>query len=158
MAPHSGTFAWKVPWMEEPGGLHSMGLLWIGHDRVTSLSLFTFHALQKEMATHSSILAWRIPGTEEPSGLPSMGSHRVRHDWSDLAASRLKWIGVCKCTMTMLGSCQALSKCSVQFSSVQSLSCLTICDPMDYSMPGFPVRHQLPEFAQTHVHWVSDAI
>ena len=38
------------------------------------------------MATHSSILAWRLPGTEEPSGLPSMGSHRVRHDWSDLAA------------------------------------------------------------------------
>ena len=39
------------------------------------------------MATHSSILAWGIPGTEEPSGLPSMGSHRVRHDWSDLAAA-----------------------------------------------------------------------
>ena len=39
------------------------------------------------MATHSSVLAWRLPGTEEPSGLPSMGSHRVRHDWSDLAAA-----------------------------------------------------------------------
>ena len=49
---------------------------------------FTFHfqALEKEMATHSSVLAWRIPGTGEPGGLPSMGSHRVRHDWSDLAA------------------------------------------------------------------------
>ena len=39
------------------------------------------------MATHSSILAWRIPGTEEPGGLPSMGLYRVRHDWSDLAAT-----------------------------------------------------------------------
>ena len=39
------------------------------------------------MATHSSVLAWRIPRTEEPGGLPSMGSHRVRHDWSDLAAA-----------------------------------------------------------------------
>ena len=39
------------------------------------------------MATHSSVLAWRIPGTGEPGGLPSMGSHRVRHDWSDLAAA-----------------------------------------------------------------------
>ena len=39
------------------------------------------------MATHSSILAWRIPGTGEPGGLPSMRSHRVRHDWSDLAAA-----------------------------------------------------------------------
>ena len=39
------------------------------------------------MATHSSVLAWRIPGTAEPGGLLSMGSHRVRHDWSDLAAA-----------------------------------------------------------------------
>ena len=48
---------------------------------------FQFHALEKEMATHSSALAWRIPGTGEPGGLLSMGSHRVRHDWSDLAAA-----------------------------------------------------------------------
>ena len=48
---------------------------------------FHFHALEKEMATHSSVLAWRIPGTGQPGGLPSMGSHRVRHDWSDLAAA-----------------------------------------------------------------------
>ena len=37
-------------------------------------------------------------------------------------------------------------------------SCLTLCDPMDCSMPGFPVLHYLLDFAQTHVHWVSDAI
>ena len=48
---------------------------------------FPFHALEKEMATNSSVLTWRIPGTGEPGGLPSMGSHRVRHDWSDLAAA-----------------------------------------------------------------------
>ena len=48
---------------------------------------FHFHALEKEMATHSSDLAWRIPGTGEPGRLLSMGSHRVRHDWSDLAAA-----------------------------------------------------------------------
>ena len=42
------------------------------------------------MATHSSVLAWRIPGTREPGGLPSMGWHRVRHDWSDLAAWPLR--------------------------------------------------------------------
>ena len=39
------------------------------------------------MAPHSSVLAWRIPGMGEPGGLPSMGSHRVRHNWSDLAAA-----------------------------------------------------------------------
>ena len=37
-------------------------------------------------------------------------------------------------------------------------SCLTLCNPMDYSTPDFHVLHYLPEFAQTHVHWVSDAI
>ena len=42
MAPHSSTLAWKIPWMEEPGGLQSVGLLRVRHDRVTSLSLFTF--------------------------------------------------------------------------------------------------------------------
>ena len=45
----------------------------------------------------------------------------------------------------------------VQFSSVAQ-SCPTLCDPMDCSMPGFPVHRQLPELAQTHVHRVSDAI
>ena len=57
----------------------------------TQLSDFTFtfhfHALEREMATHSSVLAWRTPGTGKPGGLPSMGSHRVRSDWSDLAAA-----------------------------------------------------------------------
>ena len=48
---------------------------------------FLFHPLEKEMATHSSVLAWRIPGTGNRGGLPSMGSHRVRHNWSDLAAT-----------------------------------------------------------------------
>ena len=81
----------------------------------TQLSYFTFtfhfHALEKEMTTHSSVLAWRIPGTGEPGGLPSMGLHRVRHDWSDLAAAA-----------------------------------------------DFPVLHCLLLLAQTHAHWISDAI
>ena len=64
MATHFSAFAWKIPWMEEPGRLQSMGSL-----------TFHFHALDKEMATHSSVLAWRIPGMGEPGGLPSMGSH-----------------------------------------------------------------------------------
>ena len=79
MAPHSSTLAWKLPWMEEPGGLQSMrSLSW------TQLSNFTFtvhfYALEKEMATHSSVLAWRIPGTGEPGGLQFMGSLRVEHN------------------------------------------------------------------------------
>ena len=77
MAPHSSTLAWKIPWMEEPGGLQSMGSLRVRHDFTFT---FHYHALEKEMATHSSVLAWRISGMGEPGGLPSMGSHRVRHD------------------------------------------------------------------------------
>ena len=48
-------------------------------------------------------------------------------------------------------------KSSVQFSSVAQ-SCQTLCDPMNRSTPGLPVHHQLPEFTQTHVHRVGDAI
>ena len=46
---------------------------------------------------------------------------------------------------------------SLQFISVAQ-SCLTLCAPMDWSMPGFPVHHHLPELAQAHVHWVGDVI
>ena len=57
MATHSSTLAWKIPWMEEPGRLQSIG---VSNSR-TRLSDFTFtfhfHALEKEMATHSSVLA-----------------------------------------------------------------------------------------------------
>ena len=45
----------------------------------------------------------------------------------------------------------------LQFSSVAQ-SCLTLCDPMNGSMPGLPVHHHLSEFTKTHVHWVRDAI
>ena len=79
MAPHSSTLAGKIPWMEGPGGLQSMGSL--SWTRLSDFSFtFHFHALEKEMATHSSVLAWRIPGTGEPGKLLSMGSHRVRHN------------------------------------------------------------------------------
>ena len=53
-------------------------------------------------------------------------------------------------------TCQMLG-ILLQFSSVTQL-CLTLCEPMDCSMPGFPVHHQLPEFTQTHIYQVSDAI
>ena len=47
---------------------------------------------------------------------------------------------------------------SDQFSSVQLLSSVRLCDAMDYSTPGLPVHHQLPQFTQTHVHQVRDTI
>ena len=79
MAPHSSALAWKIPWMEGPGGLqYGVTESW------TRLSGFTFtfhfHPLEGKMATHSGVLAWRIPWTEKPGGLQSMGSRRVGHD------------------------------------------------------------------------------
>ena len=87
--------------------------------------------LEEGMATHASIFTWKIPWTEEPGGLQSMGSQRVRHDWRDLTH---------------------------QIRSDQSLSRVWLCNPMNRSTPGLPVHHQLPEFTQTQVHRVSDAI
>ena len=86
MAPHSSTLAWQIPWMEEPGGLQSIGSLRVGQDWATSLSLFTFMYWRRKWQPTPVFLPG-IPGTGEPSGLPSMGSHRVGHDWSDLAAA-----------------------------------------------------------------------
>ena len=51
MAPHSSTLAWKILWMEEPGGLQSMGSPRVGHDWATSLSLFTFMHWRKWQPT-----------------------------------------------------------------------------------------------------------
>ena len=81
MATHASTLAWKIPWTEEPGGLHAVHGVAKSQTRLSNFTFtFHFHALGKETATHSSVLAWRIPGTAEPGGLPRMGSHRVGHD------------------------------------------------------------------------------
>ena len=83
----------------------------------------------------------------------------------------LSWQGTCPHTCQSLCQCacihlflffdtsimHCISTLLYQFSSVTQL-CLTLCHPMNRSTPGLPVHHQLPEFTQTHVHWVSDAI
>ena len=95
MAPHSSTLAWKFPWMEEPGRLQSMGSLRVGHDWMTSLSLFTFMHWRRKWQPTPVFL----PG--EPQGWGSLvgcrlWGHRVRHDWSDLAAAAAE-LASCNC-------------------------------------------------------------
>ena len=109
MATYPSILAWEIPWMEEPGGLLSMGSHRVGHDwsdlaaaafprlppwlsgkestcqcrRLQSLwvqSLGWEDPLEEKMVTRSSILVWRIPRTKEPGRLQSIGSQRVRHD------------------------------------------------------------------------------
>ena len=106
------------------------------------------------MATHSSILAWRIPRIEEPGRLQSVGSQRGGHNWSDLAHKRGLF---CLWSLIQVDwvRWELPSRCC--YFSVAHL-CPTFCDAMDCSKSGFPVLHYLLEFAQTHVHWVSDAI
>ena len=71
------------------------------------------------------------------------------HIWKDTYKNmHISWCYFCQ---------NKLETTSVQFSSVGQ-SCPTLCDPMNRSMPGLPVHHQLPEFTQTHVHRVGDAI
>ena len=83
-------------------------------------SLCWEHSLEKGMATHSSILAWRIPWTEEPGGLQSMGSQKSQTWWSDKTTAAATYIYTCD-----------------QNSGSEVIqSCLTLCDPVDCSLPG----------------------
>ena len=90
MAPHSSTLAWKIPWMEEPGRLKSMGSLRVGHNWATSLSLFIFMHWRRKWQPTPVFLPGESQGRESLVRLTSMGSHRVGHDWSDLAAAMTK--------------------------------------------------------------------
>ena len=102
--------------------------------------------LEKEMATHFSNLAWKIPQTEDPGGLQFHGVARVRHN---IATKSQR-------SQVILYHFEQPDP-SDQIRSVAQ-SCPTLCDPRNPSTPGLPVHHQLPEFTQTHVHQVSDAI
>ena len=81
IATHSSTLAWKIPWMEEPGRLHTVHGVATSPTRRSDFNFtFHFHALEKEIATHSCVRAWRIPWMEEPGGLQSMGSQTLGED------------------------------------------------------------------------------
>ena len=99
---------------------------------------FHFHALEKEMATHSRILAWRIPGTAEPGGLPIYG---VAQSWTRLkrfsSNSRSLWLTPASQSIP-ISSKQVLLTSSygvcVLLCTVAQF-CLTLCKPMDCSLP-----------------------
>ena len=120
---------------------------------------------EKGMSTHPSILAWKIPWTQ------STESQRVRHYWAT-NINILTFIIITSLISFLFFTTQACifrhyifilpvkkikNKTTCLFSSVAQ-SCPTLCDPMNCSTPGLPVHHQLLEFTQTHIHWVSDAI
>ena len=93
MAPHSSTLAWRIPWMEEPSGLQSMGSQRVGHDWTTSLSLFTCMHWRRKWQPTPVFLPGESQGRGSLVGCCLWGQHRVGHDWSDLAAAAEKLEG-----------------------------------------------------------------
>ena len=86
VAPQSSPLAWKIPWMEEPGRLQSMGLLRVGHDWVTSLSLFTLMHWRRKWQPTPMFLSGESQGQGSLVGCHLWGC-TVGHDWSDLATA-----------------------------------------------------------------------
>ena len=110
---------------------------------------------------HQPLLSMAFSRQEDCSELPCPPPGDLQTHVSSLC---LLWLLHCRQILYHWAMREAHVKCiyigkglSVQFSSVTQ-SCLTLCDPMNRSMPGFPVHHQLLEPIQTHVRWVSDAI
>ena len=84
MAPHSSTLAWKIPWTEEPGGLQSMGVV----KSQTRLHFhFSFSCIGEGNGNPLQCSCLENPRDGGAWWLPSLGLHRIRHDWSDLAAA-----------------------------------------------------------------------
>ena len=148
MATHSSTLAWKIPWTEETGRLQSMGLLIVGHDWATSLSL-----------------SYIGEGNGNPLQCSCLENPRDGGAWwaavYEVAQSRTR--------LKRLSSSSSSSSSSwLQNSELLFLSglfccwvaklCPALCEPMECSMPGSPVLHYLMEFAQIPVHWVGDVI
>ena len=73
MAPHSSTLAWRIPWMKEHGRLQFMGSLRVGHDRVTSLSLFTFMHWRRKWKPSPMFLPGESQGWRSLVGCPLCG-------------------------------------------------------------------------------------
>ena len=105
---------------------------------------------------------WEVGDSSEAKG--KAGSIRINLQWTQNILREVKYYHFfffCPWEYSLVRArgrnWTVLLLTSIQFSSVPQ-SCLTLSDPTACSMPGFPVHHQLPELAQTHVHWVGDAI
>ena len=148
MAPHSSTLAWKIPWMEEPGRLQSMGSLRVGHDWATSLLLFTFIHWRRKWQPTPVFLNGESQGQRSLLGC---------HPW-DVVQSRTRLM---RLSSSSSSSCIGLprwqsskeSACNAGAAAAKSLqSCLTLCDHIDGSPPG----PAIPGILQARtLEWVS---
>ena len=180
MATHSSILAWRIPGTEEPGGLLSMELHRVGHDWsdlaaaaaavawdatfiICSISIsceLYFKAFSSVLLVclfiHQCVLCFIFGGF----------LCQVELDFPPgLSFFILVFLILIAClffsTWTIVSICLAPGKkvifIMITFCCSVTQLCLTLCSPMDCSMPGFPVLHHLPELAQTD-HWVGDTI
>ena len=104
MATHSSTLAWKIPWTEEPGRLQSMGLLRVGHDWVTSLSLFTFMHWRR---TWHPTPVFLPGGSQRPGGAWWAAIYGVTQGWT-----WPKWLSSSSSSFSLFYCCQlSVLKC-----------------------------------------------
>ena len=108
----------------------------------------------KEAMCNAGDLGW-IPETGRSSG--GVHGNPLQYSCLENSLDRGAWGTTVHYLANSHTFTRFLTSRAYQFSSVAQ-SCLTLCDPMNRSMPGLPVHHQLPEFTQIHVHQVSDAI
>ena len=127
-------------------GCESGGVLapWLGMEHMPS-------------ALESEVLITRPP--EKSLSLPSAYRNLGTGDLlaSQTVSPKLRIFYQYRCLKSFVSPMSDFSQFHIQFSSVAQ-SCLSLYNPMNYSTPGLPVHHQLPEFTQIHLHWVGDAI
>ena len=161
----------KYVWTEELGGLPSKGWQRVGHDWAAEQQAFYFVWKETESIfarNYTSILDPILDKEDYLNLFRCMlyHSNTCGHDlvaqWCLILGNSVDWSLPGSSVHGIYPRQEYWSGLpftfpSVQFSSVTQ-SCPTLCDPMNRSTPGLPVRHQLPEFTQTHVHRVGDAI
>ena len=124
MATHSSTLAWKIPWVQEPGGLQSVGLRRVGHDWATSLSLFTF-------------MHWRTKWQPTPVFLPGesqgWGSLVGCHLWGRTESDRLMRLSSSSSRALCHkweAACESRSSCFSSFFSLLGSSSISVSQPL----------------------------
>ena len=126
-------------------------IFWLSLQRIVEATLWAQKGLGKARNRREGGRAQLLK-----EGYSPRAKHKlIKIKWAqDFYSNSTKpWPSICKLNDTPRGA----KPVPVQFSSVAQ-SCPTLCDPMNCSMSGFPLHHQLPEITQTHVHWVGDAI
>ena len=175
MAIHSSTFAWKIPLTEEPGrvswGCKELDMTKQLH--FLSFFLFFFRCHWKVFKNHllspitlggkrteggaSCLLKEARDGRREGEEVEVTPTSLVGRFWRFT-----EWRKSYETAEIQREQGQSETRSeplsSLNFTSVQSLSRVWLCNPMNCSTPGLPVHHKLPEFTQTHVHQVSDTI